>query len=107
MAGSALWADAPQPQRYADLTKTYCVTCHNDKAKTGGLSLQAADLENVPKAAETWEKVIRKIRRRDAAARRAAAGQSRAGRVRSFLETSLDRAADGQAESRRRRPCIA
>ncbi len=39
----------------------YCVTCHNDKLRTGGLSLQSADLNSVPAGAETWEKVIRKL----------------------------------------------
>ena len=42
MPGLAAWADAPQQQRYTELTKTYCVKCHNDKAKIGGLSLQSA-----------------------------------------------------------------
>jgi len=27
---------------------TYCVTCHNDKARTGGLSLEHADLVDLP-----------------------------------------------------------
>ena len=40
----------------------YCVTCHNDKARVGGLSLQSVDINNVPAGAETWEKVIRKLR---------------------------------------------
>jgi hypothetical protein len=40
----------------------YCVTCHSDKARTGGLSLENADLVNIPNGAETWEKVIRKVR---------------------------------------------
>jgi mono/diheme cytochrome c family protein len=40
----------------------YCITCHNDKLRTGGLSLQSADLTDIPKGAETWEKVIRKLR---------------------------------------------
>jgi hypothetical protein len=48
------------PQRA--LLDKYCATCHNDKLKTGGLSLQAADVTNPPAAAETWEKVIRKLR---------------------------------------------
>ena len=73
---------------------TYCVTCHNDKARTGGLSLEKADLANVPKDAETFEKVIRKLRvgmmpppsapRPDKATLDGFA---------SFIETSLDRAA--------------
>ena len=52
-------ASAP-PQ--AALLNRYCVTCHSEKLKTGGLSLQGANLTDVPKGAETWEKVIRKLR---------------------------------------------
>jgi len=37
----------------------YCVTCHNDRLKTGGLSLQGLPVDG---NAETWEKVIRKVR---------------------------------------------
>src|SRR3984885_11791212 len=44
------------------LLNQYCVTCHNAKLHTGGLSLQDANLANVPAEAETWEKVIRKLR---------------------------------------------
>jgi hypothetical protein len=72
----------------------YCLTCHNEKLRTGGLSLQDADLSRVPAAAETWEKVIRKLRtgsmppqgmpRPDATTLNDLA---------SFLETSLDRSA--------------
>src|SRR5678816_1399154 len=40
----------------------YCVTCHNQKAKTAGLTLDAMDLTEVPAHAEEWEKVIRKLR---------------------------------------------
>ncbi len=40
----------------------YCVACHNDKARTGGLSLQNIDFTDIQKNAETWEKVIRKVR---------------------------------------------
>jgi hypothetical protein len=44
------------------LVDKYCVTCHNDRARTGGLSLQALNLDNVRDGAETWEKVVRKLR---------------------------------------------
>lgn len=40
----------------------YCQACHNDKLKTGGLSLQRLDPSQVSKSAETWEKVVRKLR---------------------------------------------
>jgi mono/diheme cytochrome c family protein len=46
----------------AAIINSYCVTCHSDKARTGGLSLEHADLTDVTKATETWEKVVRKIR---------------------------------------------
>ena len=40
----------------------YCVTCHNERAKTGGLVLDTRDLEQSPADAEIWEKVVRKLR---------------------------------------------
>ena len=40
----------------------YCVVCHNQKTKTGGLALDTIDLDHVEKTPETWEKVVRKIR---------------------------------------------
>src|SRR5688572_19461382 len=39
----------------------YCVTCHNDRAKTGGLSL-AIDLGDAGKHAIELEKAVRKLR---------------------------------------------
>jgi hypothetical protein len=44
------------------LLDKYCVTCHNDRAKTGGLTLEKIDTANIPANAETWEMVIRKLR---------------------------------------------
>jgi len=41
--------------------KRYCVGCHNDKLKTGGLSLEAFDVSRAAEHAETSEKVIRKL----------------------------------------------
>jgi hypothetical protein len=55
-----LWAQQSSPP--AALLDQYCVTCHNEKLRTGGLSLQSANLADVPKGAETWEKLIRKLR---------------------------------------------
>jgi mono/diheme cytochrome c family protein len=40
----------------------YCVTCHNEKLKSGGLALTALDLARVSKDIEPWEHVIRKVR---------------------------------------------
>src|SRR5215831_17454210 len=40
----------------------YCVTCHNEKAKTAGLMLDRLDVDHPGDNAETWEKVVRKLR---------------------------------------------
>jgi mono/diheme cytochrome c family protein len=60
-AAQASLGSSPESARKA-VVGTYCVTCHNDRAKTGGLSLENADLSDIPKGSETWEKVIRKVR---------------------------------------------
>ena len=39
-------ASPPAPE-YSSLVGTYCVTCHNDRLKTAGLSLQTLELANV------------------------------------------------------------
>jgi hypothetical protein len=85
---------AQDPAEHGALVAKYCVTCHNDKARTGGLSLQSADLTDIPRAAETWEKAVRKLRvgampPQGAARPEAAALEKFA----TYLETSLDRAA--------------
>ena len=41
---------------------TYCVTCHNQRLRTAGLTLDSVDVANVGVAAELWEKVLRKVR---------------------------------------------
>jgi hypothetical protein len=52
----------PGSAAYKAMLDKYCVTCHNGKLKTGDLVLEQADLSTVPQHAETWEKVIRKLR---------------------------------------------
>src|ERR1017187_2684551 len=54
-------AELNSPRVFLD---TYCVGCHNDKAKVGGLSLTGLDLAHVGERAEFWEKVVRKLRSR-------------------------------------------
>src|SRR5207245_2130714 len=44
------------------LIDQYCVTCHNEKTKTAGLMLEKMDPSHVAADAETWEKVVRKLR---------------------------------------------
>src|SRR5262249_10391216 len=40
----------------------YCATCHNDRLKTGGLSLERVDVSKPGAHPEVWEKVVRKLR---------------------------------------------
>jgi mono/diheme cytochrome c family protein len=39
----------------------YCVSCHNDKVKSAGLSLSGMDVANPGAHADVWEKVVRKL----------------------------------------------
>jgi len=55
-------ARAASPQRA--LINQYCVGCHNDNAKTGGLALDAVNVEDTSQAPEIWEKVLHKVRAR-------------------------------------------
>ena len=55
-------AVAAQPLPYRETLDQYCVTCHNQRLKTGGLVLDTLDVQNVPGDAATWEKVVRKLR---------------------------------------------
>src|SRR6476646_2661820 len=41
---------------------TYCVTCHNQRTKTAGLSLEGIDTAHPEANAEVWERVIAKLR---------------------------------------------
>jgi len=82
------------PADYRQTVTTYCITCHNERLKTGGLALDQILAADVPAHADVWEKVIRKVRagmmppaampRPDAATRAAFV---------SSLETTLDRTA--------------
>jgi cytochrome c553 len=45
-----------------EVVKTYCVGCHNDRAKAGGLSLASFDVAKAADHAEIGEKVVRKLR---------------------------------------------
>ena len=48
-----------EPQR---MFRRYCIGCHNDRLRTPDLSIAALDVENVPADAETWEKVVTRLR---------------------------------------------
>ena len=52
---------APAPTVRATLNR-YCLSCHNDRLRTGGLSLAALDPSAVGGHADIWERVVRKLR---------------------------------------------
>jgi Protein of unknown function (DUF1592)/Protein of unknown function (DUF1588)/Protein of unknown function (DUF1587)/Protein of unknown function (DUF1585)/Protein of unknown function (DUF1595)/Planctomycete cytochrome C len=72
----------------------YCVTCHNERAKTAGLMLDKLDVERVGDSADIWEKVVVKLRTGmmpPSGARRP--DRSVIDAFASTVETALDRAA--------------
>ena len=99
-------AGAPAPDTTASagashrvVLNRYCVTCHNQRAKTGGLALDGVDVANVGVNPEIWEKVVQKLNgnlmppggrpRPDEATYKG---------LISYLETSLDKAAEAKAD---------
>jgi mono/diheme cytochrome c family protein len=59
-AGSA--AANPASADHGAVVTKYCVTCHNDRAKVGSLSLEKLDISDPAAGADTWERVVRKVR---------------------------------------------
>ncbi|HZI78383.1 MAG TPA: DUF1592 domain-containing protein [Vicinamibacterales bacterium] len=55
-------AAAPIPPVDAGLVKQYCATCHNERAKAGGLVLEPEGVNHVDTDPEIWETVVRKIK---------------------------------------------
>jgi hypothetical protein len=71
LAAAAAWGDTPPepfstPAAQQAFINQYCAGCHNDKLKSGELSLvklqQTLSSGSVSKGAEQWEKVILKLR---------------------------------------------
>ena len=81
------------------LLDRYCVTCHNQRLRTGGLALDALDLSRVGDAPAIWERVVLKLR----GGMMPPAGRPRPDRqtydgLRAWLEAELDRAAAARLE---------
>ena len=72
----------------------YCITCHNDRLETGGLSFDAVDITNVGAHAEVWERVVRKLRAGAMPPQpRPRPDRATYDHLVTYLETRLDRAA--------------
>jgi len=52
---------AAAPADHTAVVKRYCVGCHNDRTKSGGLSLASFDVAHASQNAEVAEKMIRKL----------------------------------------------
>ncbi len=66
LTGARLSASAHQPTTSASAARAFidtnCVSCHNDRLRTAGLTLSTVDLAEVGSNAELWEKVLHKLR---------------------------------------------
>ena len=72
--------------------KQYCVTCHNDRAKTGGVSFEGVTADSIGQHADVYEKAVRKLRGRVMPPPGAKQPESAAvDSLVAWLETSLDR----------------
>jgi mono/diheme cytochrome c family protein len=91
---AASQAPTAVPAPHQELVNQYCVTCHNQRAKTAGLALDTLSLADVGKDAHLWEEAVRKLR--GGMMPPPGARQPEKAAVKSFvswLEGSLDRAA--------------
>jgi len=85
--------EANQPVAEATV-RQYCIGCHNERLKTGGVVLDPAALAQVSNNAELWEKVIRQLRAKSMPpVPMPRPDQVTYDRVASYLESELDRAA--------------
>lgn len=76
------------------LLDTYCVTCHNHRAKTANVMFDAMDLANPVNGMDVWEKAIRKLQggmMPPPGAKRP--DQAAVNNLVAYLQTSLDQAA--------------
>jgi len=91
-AGATAPATSVDAQR--TLVRQYCVTCHNDRSRQGGLSLESEDIAAAGDHPEVWEKVVRKLRAGvmpPPGVRRPSLGEYEA--LRDWLEAEIDRKA--------------
>jgi mono/diheme cytochrome c family protein len=57
-------SSAADAQKHIAAINQYCVTCHNDRVKTAGLSFEGMTPESIGTHADVFEKAVRKLRGR-------------------------------------------
>lgn len=97
---STVGSAPPASAEYAGLVGTYCLTCHNDRLKTAGLSLQNVGMADIPEHAPVWERVARKLRSGEMPppSVRARPDGPTAKAFATYLEATLDQAAIAHPE---------
>src|SRR5215813_5789765 len=55
-------SSSASPSTNQALLDQYCVTCHNQRAKTANVMFDTMDLSDVSKNADVWERAVRKLR---------------------------------------------
>src|SRR5262245_59782210 len=88
-------ASASPVSPHKALLTRYCVSCHNGRLKSGGLALDAIDVDRVIDHPEVWERVVRKLRARampPAAPGRARPDEAGYDSFAAYLENALDHA---------------
>ena len=63
--GLAVARAADEPPQHEAVLNKYCTSCHNDRMRTGGLSLANLDPSSVGGHVDVWERVVRKLRTRE------------------------------------------
>src|SRR5437773_502809 len=56
---------ATDPASVRPLIDRYCVSCHSERRRTAGLSLEGLDPDQVGPQADVWEKVVHKLQHRE------------------------------------------
>jgi mono/diheme cytochrome c family protein len=54
--------DTKYAEQYRAMVTQYCVSCHNERTKTGGLTFEKLDFTDIAENADIWEKAVRKLR---------------------------------------------
>jgi cytochrome c551/c552 len=62
VAALLLLAVPAMAQDHQAVVNRYCVTCHNNRLKTGGLALEGLTVAQAGQQPQVWEKVVRKVR---------------------------------------------
>ncbi|HET9271407.1 MAG TPA: DUF1592 domain-containing protein [Vicinamibacterales bacterium] len=97
-AATAPAAPIPATSAVRATLDRYCVGCHNDRARTGGLSLASLDPASVGGRTDVWERVVRKLRTREMPP---AGAPKPDGATYDATAAALERALDAHADANR------